>query len=197
MGGNLCRSQQQHELFMTDSELNDLVSTTHFTRNDVIKIQRKFAAKSSKSGTLTRSQFVALYNSFLTYYKINPLSEHISRVFALRNNNNINFDAFVHCLSITACGSLDEKIDWMFHLYDIDGDRVIEMHEICHIMRQASKNQTSVDLLKVFKGMDSNKDGVISYEEFTVESRKCETFMRLAGLNVEHEEFRQKNMNMS
>merc|ERR1712183_1069511 len=98
------------------------------------------------------------------------------RVFALKNSYSIDFDEFLRCLSVTTRGTLSEQIEWIFRIYDVDGDGNIVVSEIVEIMRAANINQTSSEILAIFKRMDKNNDGVLSFEEFANESLNDLTF---------------------
>ncbi len=75
------------------------------------------------------------------------------------------------------------QVEWVFRLYDMNKDGVIDMDEIVTIMRAAKPNQARFDLLKIFKGMDKNNDGVLSYDEFHDESMNNPIFLKLSGLD--------------
>ena len=77
---------------------------------------------------------------------------------------------------------VSEQIAWMFQLYDIDGDGFIVMSEIVGIMQAANINNTSSNLLRIFKKMDKNNDDRLSFEEFSSESLNDLTFLRLIGM---------------
>ena len=42
------------------------------------------------------------------------------------------------CLSITTRGTVKEQIKWIFRLYDINGDGMLQIHEILEILRSAN-----------------------------------------------------------
>ena len=175
MGQN--KSQQN----ISEDRLIYFVSNSHLRKREVKKIYTKFC-RLTKTGVLTRAQFVTLYNNCYSYYDINLLAEHMFRVFAMKNSYSIDFDEFLQCLSVTTRGTLSEQIEWIFRLYDIDGDGQIVMSEIIEIMRAANINQTSSEILTIFKRMDKNNDGVLTFEEFSNESLNDLTFLRLIGM---------------
>lgn len=48
--------------------------------------------------------------------------------------HTVNFQDFVHKLSVLSRGSLDEKLKWAFSLYDINGDGCITREEMTDIV---------------------------------------------------------------
>ncbi|RWS04870.1 hypothetical protein B4U79_06586, partial [Dinothrombium tinctorium] len=71
-----------------------------------------------------------------------------------------------------------EKIQWIFNLYDINGDNYITKNEMLIIanaiydmlgcLTKPKNESKSIEerVDEIFEQMDANKDGVISYEEF-------------------------------
>lgn len=99
-------------------------------------------------------------------------------------NGFIDFREYAIVIGIKKNGSLEDKLKMAFNMFDIDGNGTIEYNEMVKLMTSiyrmtASKNhyehetilkkmeehaQDKVD--KMFKDMDENKDGVLSFEEF-------------------------------
>lgn len=103
------------------------------------------------------------------------------------HNGTISFEEFVMGLSVLARGSLQEKLQWAFQLYDVNKDGIITKEEMLDIVSSIydmmghfnSENDATprqhVDT--VFSKMDQNKDGVISVEEFMDSCKKvCKYF---------------------
>ena len=177
--GNYCGLQHG----LTTERIENLAMNSHFKKRQIKKYHNQFM-KVATTGSLTRAQFVTLYNTISDCYNADLLAEHMFRVFATKNNYSIDFDEFLACLSVTTRGTLSEQIEWIFRLYDIDGDGFIVMSEITGIMQAANINQTSSNLLRLFKKMDKNDDGKLSFEEFSSESLNDLTFLRFVGMQT-------------
>nr|CAI5829595.1 unnamed protein product [Callosobruchus analis] len=90
----------------------------------------------------------------------------------------ISFEDFVQNLSILSRGSLEEKLQWAFSLYDINGDGYITREEMTDIvtaiydlmgkMVEPSIEECTVKerVDRIFEKMDKNNDGVVTLDEF-------------------------------
>ncbi|XP_034538809.1 Kv channel-interacting protein 1b isoform X1 [Notolabrus celidotus] len=131
---------------------------------------------------LTQSCFCVTDASMYAHYLFNA--------FDTTNNGSIKFKDFVVGLSTLLRGTLREKLEWTFHLYDINRDGYINREEMTEIVRaiydmmgkytypalKGNVPQQHVDAF--FQKMDKNKDGVVTLEEFVVACQEDETMMR-------------------
>ncbi|XP_052132791.1 Kv channel-interacting protein 4-like [Frankliniella occidentalis] len=91
----------------------------------------------------------------------------------------LNFENFVHGLSVLSRGSIDEKLRWTFSLYDVNGDGRITREELADVVGsvyeimgktahpaadQHAIVQDKVD--RIFQKLDLNGDGVVTLDEF-------------------------------
>lgn len=88
----------------------------------------------------------------------------------------MTFDQFVKVLSCLARGTTSEKLRWLFTLYDTRGAGTLSLQDVQSVVRAiyflSHGNSTRVATLAdakakhLFRAMDSNGDGQVSFDEF-------------------------------
>ena len=101
-----------------------------------------------------------------------------------------DFREFMCSLSISTRGTMEQKLRWAFSIYDVNGDGYITKQEMFRIVdalyrtmgdnpdedEQAWEELTPEErTLKVFRRFDTNKDGVLSLQEFVEGARNDKT----------------------
>lgn len=117
-------------------------------------------------------------------------AHYLFHAFDTRNNGSIKFEDFVMGLSTLLRGTVRDKLEWTFHLYDINKDGFINKEEMTEIVRaiydmmgkytypalKGDVPKAHVDAF--FEKMDKNKDGVVTLEEFVLACQEDENMMR-------------------
>ncbi|XP_035636637.1 Kv channel-interacting protein 1-like isoform X3 [Oncorhynchus keta] len=117
-------------------------------------------------------------------------AHYLFNAFDTTSNGSIKFEEFVMGLSTLLRGTLRDKLEWTFHLYDINNDGYINREEMTEIVRaiydmmgkytypalKGDVPKQHVDAF--FQKMDKNKNGVVTLEEFIVACQEDEMMMR-------------------
>ena len=98
-------------------------------------------------GQLTRSKFLEVYSSFFPQGNADKFCEHVFRTFDADNSGKIDFKEFLLAINITSAGKPEQKLEWAFQMYDVNGDGTIEpkeMTEIIAVSMMTTSCQTTV-----------------------------------------------------
>ncbi|KAK5617783.1 Kv channel-interacting protein 1 [Crenichthys baileyi] len=178
------RDKADDELEMTmvchrPEGLEQLEAQTNFTKQELQILYRGFKNE-CPSGVVNEETFKHIYAQFFPHGDASMYAHYLFNAFDTTNNGSIKFKDFVMGLSILLRGTLREKLEWTFHLYDINRDGYINREEMTEIVRaiydmmgkytypalKGDVPQQHVDAF--FQKMDKNKDGVVTLEEFIV-----------------------------
>ncbi|KAF7248127.1 Kv channel-interacting protein 4 [Varanus komodoensis] len=171
------------------------------------KPSKKFTPSSSHRGLVLEDQLIMLVlgdfslhaetvltraaQDFMASWPYSTTYAHfLFNAFDTDHNGCVSFEDFVMGLSILLRGTVQEKLNWAFNLYDINKDGYITKEEMLDIMKAIydMMGKCTYPVLKedaprqhvenFFQKMDKNKDGVVTIDEFIESCQKDENIMR-------------------
>uniref|UniRef100_A0A674CPB5 Potassium voltage-gated channel interacting protein 2 n=1 Tax=Salmo trutta TaxID=8032 RepID=A0A674CPB5_SALTR len=169
--------------------LDQLLQQTKFTRRELQILYRGFKNE-CPSGVVDEETFKLIYSQFFPQGDSSTYAHFLFEAFDTHKNGSVSFEDFVTGLSIILRGSVTEKLNWAFNLYDLNKDGFITKEEMTDIMSsiydmmgtstypcmQNDAPKEHVDIF--FQKMDKNKDGVVTIEEFLESCQKDENIMQ-------------------
>eukprot|EP00731_Ephydatia_muelleri_P017273 Em0010g371a len=168
----------KHHSKLSPEMIEELVNRTHFSHHDLRKWYKGFM-KDCPDGMLTLERFAKAYSKMFSKGDPSRFVEHAFRVFDAKHDGVIDFEEYICAIAVSANGKLEEKLGWVFNMYDLDGDGYIGKDDLLEILRSIYQmvgtgmlNLPADELTpedrsaKMFALMDTNKDDKLSLEEF-------------------------------
>ncbi|KAH7189118.1 uncharacterized protein B0J16DRAFT_338853 [Fusarium flagelliforme] len=153
----------------TSAVLDNLVQGSNFDREEVDRLRKRFMKlDKDNSGTIERDEFLSL-----PQISSNPLATRMIAIFDEDGGGDVDFQEFVTGLSaFSSKGNKEQKLHFAFKVYDIDRDGYISNGELFIVLKMMVgsnlKDQQLQQIVdKTIMEADLDKDGKISFEEFT------------------------------
>ncbi|KAA0723817.1 Kv channel-interacting protein 4 [Triplophysa tibetana] len=169
--------------------LEQLEAQTRFSRKELQILYRGFKNE-CPSGVVNEETFKDIYSQFFPQGDASTYAHFLFEAFDTDHNGSVSFEDFVMGLSILLRGTIQEKLNWAFNLYDINKDGYITKEEMLDIIKSIydMMGKCTYPILKedtprqhveiFFQKMDRNRDGVVTIDEFIDCCQNDENIMR-------------------
>ncbi|XP_058807243.1 Kv channel-interacting protein 1-like isoform X2 [Phymastichus coffea] len=173
-------------------DLTTLSAKTRFTRKEIQMIYRGFKQE-CPTGYVDEDAFKHIFSQFFPQGDASQYAHYVfNTIKHKQTSGKINFEEFLTILSNISRGTVEDKLQWVFGLYDLDGDGMISRHEMIdvvgsiyemlgryttpHIAEPQQAAREHVD--RIFHLIDANKDGFVTIDELVQWCSKDEHLLR-------------------
>ncbi|XP_037126992.1 Kv channel-interacting protein 2-like isoform X6 [Syngnathus acus] len=149
-----------------------------------------FICQECPSGVVNEDNFKNIYSQFFPQGDSSTYAHFLFEAFDTDKNGSVSFEDFVFGLSIILRGTINDRLNWAFNLYDLNKDGCITKDEMLDIMTSIydmmgkytyptmQDDAPREHVENFFQKMDRNKDGVVTIEEFIESCKKDENIMQ-------------------
>ncbi|XP_044153164.1 recoverin [Bufo gargarizans] len=113
--------------------LEELQLNTKFTQEELCTWYQSFL-KECPSGKISKQQFENIYSKFFPDADPKAYAQHVFRSFDANNDGTLDFKEYMIALHMTSSGKTNQKLEWAFCLYDVDGNGTISKPEVLEII---------------------------------------------------------------
>ncbi|XP_014230935.1 calsenilin-like isoform X1 [Trichogramma pretiosum] len=172
-------------------ELTTLAAKTRFSRKEIQMIYRGFKQE-APTGYVDEDAFKHIFSQFFPQGDASQYAHYVfNTIKQKQTSGKINFEEFLTILSNISRGTVEEKLQWVFGLYDLDGDGLISKEEMIDVVgsiydmlgryttphinepHQAAREHVE----RIFHLIDANKDGFVTIDELVQWCSKDEHLM--------------------
>ncbi|KAG1675636.1 Kv channel-interacting protein 4 [Nymphon striatum] len=205
------RHIHHHQRFKEQYTLDTLSIGTHFTKREIQSIYRGFK-QHCPSGVLGSDTLKEIYCQLFpqgnptTYAHLvfKTLDQNDFRLFKFWSKLLLNFFIlwaifeYLLMLSSMSRGSINEKLHWIFNLYDVDRDGYVTMrdmlelvsavYDMMHHCTRTSRASAAISkdkevilhehVQRFFKKFDPDEDGIITRDKFMEKCLKDENIIK-------------------
>ena len=156
---------------LTEEDLEFLVKNTDFSEANIKEWFREFIMDCPE-GILTKVKVMEMLTIILPRDNGKIIADLIFSTFDKDKNGWIDFNEFIIATHCTATSSPEDKLHWVFQMYDTDGSNSIQLSEMMELfgtlyISEGLDEELAVERAqKIFSFLDINNDGDITEDEF-------------------------------
>jgi len=163
---------------------NSSVAGASFDSDEIRRLEKRFRKLDTNgSGSLTPDELTSLPK-----LKENPLVKRVVDTFDTDGNGEVDFKEFIEGLSIFSAksgASREEKLQFIFKIYDMDGDGFLSNADLLKAVkvmvgRNLKDTQLQQVVDKVFQWNEKDCSELISFEEFCIMAGNADSHHKLS-----------------
>jgi len=179
---------------LNPKDIDELMRITNFNGEELNNIFHTFR-KDHHTTFIDRTAFVQKYNFIFSNSASEgtAFTDHVFRLFDINQDGLLNFREFVVGLSLSYRASIEDKLFWIFKLYDINHSGDITIEEMTNIMEclysfslKFNKDIAKTNSKDVFMKLDADYDGKVTWKEFRTGILKNHDLMKLIDFKIEN-----------
>uniref|UniRef100_A0A2Y9D3V5 NADPH oxidase 5 n=1 Tax=Anopheles quadriannulatus TaxID=34691 RepID=A0A2Y9D3V5_ANOQN len=149
------------------SNLTNSRPRTGFDKSSLERLEQLFIKTVGNEKEIRREEFKKIVTSKNPFF-----TERVFQIFDKDNSGSISLQEFIDAIHQFAGQSPEDKIKFLFKVYDLDGDGLIQHRELQHVMRACmeengmrfSEDQIEDLTMAMFEDADKYNRGAITYE---------------------------------
>ncbi|CAK9832938.1 NADPH oxidase 5 [Anthophora retusa] len=181
--------------YVTSSQIMEFLSTISdkrpragFDKRSLEWLEKIFKETVGNEKEIRREEFNKIVTSKNTFF-----TDRVFQIFDKDNSGTISLQEFLDAMHEFAGKSSDDKIKFLFKVYDIDGDGVIQLRELEHVMRacmeengiQFSEEQIEELTIALFEDADQTNRGAITFEAMKKQLEKHEGLLENLSISID------------
>ncbi|XP_055700750.1 NADPH oxidase 5 [Phlebotomus papatasi] len=156
-----------HQIMEFISNLTNARPKTGFDKSSLDRLEHLFRKTVGNEREIRREDFKKIVTSKNPFF-----TERVFQIFDKDNSGSISLQEFIDAMHQFAGQSPEDKIKFLFKVYDLDGDGLIQHRELQHVMRACmdengmkfSQEQVEDLTMAMFEDADPYNRGAITYE---------------------------------
>ncbi|XP_028391370.1 neuronal calcium sensor 1-like [Dendronephthya gigantea] len=155
--------------------IDGLLLKTKFTRAELQRMYRGFK-NDCPEGYADKEAFKKIYAQFFPHGDSGQYAGLVFNAFDLSRRGKLSFENFILRLSTALHGTTEDKLRWMFHIYDVDGDGIISKPDlnavvsaVHNLIGSSGPNENHAinnQVRRIFEILDKSDSGCVTQDIF-------------------------------
>ncbi|XP_076666481.1 NADPH oxidase isoform X2 [Andrena cerasifolii] len=170
------------------SNVSDGRPCVGFDKDSLEWLEKLFKQTVGNAIEISREEFNKIVTSKNPFF-----TDRVFQIFDRDNSGSISLQEFLDAMHQLAGKTPDDKFKFLFKVYDIDGDGLIQLHELEHVMRacmeengmQFSDEQIEELTIALFEDADQDNRGAITVEALKNQLKKHEGLLENLSISID------------